>query len=281
MYFRPNKWEECVHQTPKQDWLNIAVTGKARVKIKQSLKEHATKQVELAKELLQRRFKNRKIEEDEPKLMRLIKKMGYKTVTDFYVAIAHGHLDVNTVIDQYLEQEKKEQELSELSNRSVENFCVVTPVEGITQREDVLVIDQNLTGIDYTLAKCCNPIYGDEIFGFVSSHGIKIHRTNCPNAPALFKRYGYRVVNSRWAGKSGVNYPVTLKVVGHDDIGIVTNITSIIAKENGMMLRSINVDSQDGLFLSTIIVMLSDTSAMDGLVKKLKAIKGVKQVIRY
>jgi GTP pyrophosphokinase len=269
------------NQTPKQDWLNIAVTSKARVKIKQSLKEQAATRVELAKELLHRRFKNRKIEEDESKLMRLIKKMGYKTVTDFYAAIAQDYLDVNTVIDHYLEQEKKEQELPEPGNRSVENYYAPTPGEEITRKEDVLVIDQNLTGIDYALAKCCNPIYGDEIFGFVSSQGIKIHRTNCPNAPSLFKRYGYRIVKSRWAGKPGANYPVTLKVVGHDDIGIVTNITSIISKESGMMLRSISVDSQDGLFQGTITVMLSDTSAMDGLMKKIRAVKGVKQVSRY
>jgi GTP pyrophosphokinase len=269
------------NQTPKQDWLNIAVTSKARVKIKQSLKEQASKQVEFAKELLHRRFKNRKIEEDEPRLMRLIKKMGYKTITDFYANIAKEHLDVNVVIDNYLEQEKKEQELTEHSDRSVENYSAPNLGEESLKKEDVLVIDKNLTDIEYTLAKCCNPIYGDEIFGFVSSQGIKIHRLNCPNAPSMFKRYGYRVVKSRWAGKSGANYPVTLKIVGHDDIGIVTNITSIISKENGMTLRSINVDPKDGLFQGTLMVMLSDTSVMDSLIKKIKAVKGVKQVSRY
>jgi GTP pyrophosphokinase len=269
------------NQTPKQDWLNIAVTSKARVKIKQSLKEQAAKQVEFAKELLHRRFKNRKIEEDESKLMRLMKKMGYKTITDFYANIATEHLDINTVIDNYLDQDKKEQELTEHTDRSVENYCAPTLGEELSKKEDVLVIDKNLTGIEYSLAKCCNPIYGDEIFGFVSSQGIKIHRLNCPNAPSMFKRYGYRIVKSRWAGKSGANYPVTLKIVGHDDIGIVTNITSIISKENGMMLRSINVDSKDGLFQGTLTVMLSDTSAMDGLIKKIKGVKGVKQISRY
>ena len=269
------------NQSPKQDWLNFTVTSKARVKIKQSLKEQSAKQVEYAKELLHRRFKNRKIEADEAKLMRLIKKKGYKTVTDFYANIANEHLDVNALIDQYLEQERKEQEMSEHTERSVENYYAHTPSEEISQKEDVLVIDKNLTGIEYSLARCCNPIYGDEIFGFVSTQGIKIHRLNCPNAPAMFKRYGYRIVKSRWAGKSGANYPVTLKVIGHDDIGIVTNITSVISKESGMMLRSINVDSSDGLFQGTITVLLSDTSAMNGLIKKIKAVKGIKQVSRY
>jgi GTP pyrophosphokinase len=269
------------NQTPKQDWLNFVVTSKARVKIKQSLKEQSAKQVEFAKELLHRRFKNRKIEEDEPTLMRLIKKKGYKNVTDFYADIATEHLDVNTIIDQYLEQEKKEQETAEHPDRSVENYHAPAPVNEISQKEDVLVIDKGLTGIEYTLAKCCNPIYGDEIFGFVSSQGIKIHRLNCPNAPAMFKKYGYRIVKSRWAGKSGASYPVTLKIVGNDDIGIVTNITSVIAKENGMTLRSITVDSSDGLFQGTLTVMLSDTSVMNILIKKIKAVKGVKQVSRY
>ena len=268
------------NQTPKQDWLTFVATTKARVKIKQSLKEQAAKQVEFAKELLHRRFKNRKIEEDEARLMRLIKKKGFKTVTDFYAEIAGDRLDVNTVIDQYSELEKKELELEQHTDRSVENYVAQTPVEEITRSEDVLVIDENLTGVDYSLAKCCNPIYGDEIFGFVSSQGIKIHRRNCPNAPQMFNRHGYRIVSVRWSGKPGSNYPVTLRIVGNDDIGIVTNITSVISKEKGMMLRSVSVDPSDGLFQGTLTVMLSDNAVLTGLIKKLKAIKGVKQVER-
>lgn len=269
------------NQSPKQDWLNIAITSKARVKIKQSLKEQAAKQVEFAKELLQRRFKNRKIEEDEALLMRLIKKMGFKNVTAFYAEIADERLDVNTVIDQYLELGKKEQEGAEHSLQSVENFVAQKQLTEITPKEDVLVIDKNLTGIDYSLAKCCNPIYGDEIFGFVSTKGIKIHRLNCPNAPAMFNKYGYRVVKSRWAGKAGANYAVTLRVIGTDDLGIVTNITSIISKEKDMSLRAINIDSADGLFQGTFTVTLSNASVADSLIKKIKTVKGVKQVSRY
>ncbi|MDR0768959.1 MAG: RelA/SpoT family protein [Dysgonamonadaceae bacterium] len=265
------------NQTPKQDWLSFVRTTKARVKIKQSLKEQATKQVEFAKELLRRRFKNRKIEEDEPLLMRLIKKKGFKTVTDFYAEIADEKLDINSIIDQYLELENKEQQHTE---RSVENYVAQTPAEEIARSEDVLVIDENLTGVDYSPAKCCNPIYGDEIFGFISSKGIKIHRRNCPNAPQMFNRYGYRIVNVRWSGKPGVNYPATLRIIGNDDVGIVTNITSVISKEKGTLLRSISVDPSDGLFQGAITVMLSDNTVLTGLIRKIKAIKGVKQVER-
>jgi (p)ppGpp synthetase, RelA/SpoT family len=269
------------NQTPKQDWLNYAVTSKARIKIKQSLKEQSAKQVEFAKELLQRRFKNKKIEEDEALLMRLIKKKGYKTVTDFYADIADEKLDANSIIDQYLELEKREEELTSAhGDRSVENYIAQTPIEEITSKEDVLIIDQNLTGIDYHLAKCCNPIYGDDIFGFVSTKGIRIHRKNCPNAPAMFSRYGYRVVKTRWSGKASSSYQVSLRISGNDDIGILTNITSLISKESGISIRSINVSPADGIFQGTISVMLSDTSALHQLIGKLKGIKGLKQVER-
>lgn len=268
------------NQSPKQDWLSFVVTSKARTKIKQSLKEEAAKQVEFAKELLKRRFKNKKIEEDEAQLMRLIKKMGYKTVTDFFVEIAHERLDVNQVIDQYLELDKKEKESNEhIELRSAEGFQNLMGHNETTSKDE-LVIDQNLKGIDYTLAKCCNPIYGDDIFGFVSSQGIKIHRTNCPNAPDMLKRFGYRVVKARWTGSSSLSYSATLRIVGHDDIGIVTNISSIIAKENGMNIRSMAIDSNDGLFQGNITVMLSNTSALDSLIKKIKSVKGVMQVER-
>lgn len=164
-------------QSPKRDWLNFVVTSKARVKIKQALKEETVKAVEFAKEMLQRRFKNRKIDMDEPTMMRYIKKKGFKTVTDFYIEIAEERLDPNQVIDEYLEAFRKETETNERTEvRSAEEFVTTTPVEEISTNKDVLVIDKNLTGIEYKLAKCCNPIYGDEVFGFVSTQGIKIHR---------------------------------------------------------------------------------------------------------
>lgn len=267
------------NQSPKPDWLTFVVTSKARVKIKQSLKEQAAKQAEFAKEDLKRKFKNRKIEEDEPTLSKLIKKMGYKNITDFYADIATEKLDINDVIDRYLEFEKKNENI-EHSDRSAESFSP-NRIEK-KDENDGLVIDQNLTDIEYKLAKCCNPIYGDEIFGFVSSQGIKIHRMNCPNAQELFARYGYRIVKARWAGKSASNkYIVTLKVIGKDDIGIITNITSVISKETSGVLRSINIDSKDGIFQGTVSVTVNDTTTVNTLIKKIRAINGVSSVSRY
>ncbi len=272
------------NQIPKQDWLNIVVTSKARNRIRQRLKEEANKQVEIAKELLTRRFKNRKIEDYEGTLMRLIKKMGFKTVTDFYVKIASETLDINNVIDQYIDLEKKEAESHDKHNTtSADNFVPMSNI-GDTDKDssgvEGLVIDHNLTGIEYKLAKCCNPIYGDDIFGFISSQGIKIHRKNCPNAKDMFTRFAYRVVPARWSGKSGDLYTTTLRVIGNDDIGIVNNLTSIISKEIGVNMRSISIESNDGLFQGNISVTLADTTMLNGLIKKLRTVKGVKQVSR-
>ena len=146
--------------------------------------------------------------------------------------------------------------------------------------KEELIIDQNLTGVDYKLAKCCNPIYGDEIFGFVSSQGIKIHRVNCPNAHDMFSRFAYRVIPAKWSGKSGSTYTVTLRIIGNDDIGIINNLTSIIAKEQGINMRSISIDSNDGLFQGNMSVTLNNTDMLNGLIKKLKTVKGVKEVSR-
>ena len=272
-------------QTPKQDWLNIVTTSKARTKIRQALKEMAARQHAFAKETLERKFKNRKIEYDEGTMMRLIKRLGFKVVTDFYQSIADETLDVNGIIDKYLELQKRENDThDDIVYRSAEGYNLQAAAlpEETAAKEDVLVIDQNLKGLDFKLARCCNPIYGDEVFGFVTvSGGIKIHRCDCPNASDLRERFGYRIVKARWAGKSqGTQYPITLRVVGHDDIGIVTNITSIISKETGITLRSIGIDSHDGLFSGTLTIMVGDTGRLEALIKKLRTVKGVKQVSR-
>lgn len=268
-------------QSPKRDWLNFVVTSKARVKIKQALKEETVKAVEFAKEMLARRLKNRKIEFDEPNLMRYIKKRGFKTVTDFFIEIAEERLDPNQVIDEYVEFIHKETEGNERQEvRSAEEYVANTPAEEITTNKDVLVIDKNLTGIEYKLAKCCNPIYGDDVFGFVSTQGIKIHRMDCPNAQEMFSRFGYRIIRAKWSGKGNSGYAVTLRVTGRDDIAIVTNITSVISKEQNVNLRSLNINSVDGIFQGDFTVMIRDTTALNVLTKKIKGVSGVKAVER-
>ena len=271
------------NQTPKQEWINIVKTPRAKAKIKLALKDTIAKDTVYAKELLERRLKNRKIEFDESTMMHLIKRMGFKVATDFYKQIADEKLDVNEVIEKYVEVRDYDQNLNAPQiTRSATEFSYDNPDEEIARNnDDVLVIDRNLKGVDYSLAKCCQPIYGDPVFGFVTvSGGIKIHRTSCPNAPELRKRFGYRIVKARWSGKSAGQYSITIKVVGNDDLGIVNNITSIISKEEKIVMRSINIDSHDSLFDGTIVVQLEDVSKLEALMKKLRTVKGVKQVSR-
>ncbi|WP_281643057.1 RelA/SpoT family protein [Hoylesella loescheii] len=271
------------NQTPKQEWVNIVKTPRAKAKIKLALKDTIAKDTVYAKELLERRLKNRKIEFEESTMMHLIKRMGFKVATDFYKQIADEKLDVNEVIEKYVEVRDYDQNLNAPQiTRSATEFSYDNPDEEIARNnDDVLVIDRNLKGVDYSLAKCCQPIYGDPVFGFVTvSGGIKIHRTSCPNAPELRKRFGYRIVKARWSGKSAGQYSITIKVVGNDDLGIVNNITSIISKEEKIVMRSISIDSHDSLFDGTIVVQLEDVSKLEALMKKLRTVKGVKQVSR-
>lgn len=270
-------------QRPKLDWLNIAVTGKARSKIRQSVAEQNNASAELAREMLTRRFKNRKIEFDEAVMARTVKKLGYRAVTDFYNDIASEAIDVNDAIEKYLEIGHAAAEPT-IPVRSAEEFTLQqADDEGRAARpSDVLVIGQgDVKSLNYRMARCCNPIYGDDVFGFVSSEGVvKIHRTDCPNAANIRQRYPYRIITTRWSGRMGDMSVATLRVLGIDDIGIVTNITSMINKEKGVILRSISIDSNDGLFQGHLTVGVNDTQTLNSMIKKLKTLKGVKDVTR-
>lgn len=270
-------------QHPKLEWTKYVATGRAKSKIRQSVKEEQAKEGLMARELLERKLKNRKIEWDESAISALVRKTGFKEASEFYKSLAEERLNINELIDTYVELYRHENNLLERqAARSAEEFTFEADSQHRTQGDDdVLVIDQNLKGIDFQLARCCRPVYGDDIFGFVTVNGgIKIHRTNCPNAQALRERFGYRIVKARWAGKGSSQYAITLHVVGHDDLGIVNNITSIISKEANVSLRSISIDSNDGLFSGILTVMVDDTRVLTALIKKLRTVKGVKAVTR-
>lgn len=268
-------------QTPKQDWLNIAVTSRARMRIRQGINEIRNREAQAGKELLQRRFKNRKIEISESDMSRLIVRMGFKGQTPFFHALMENEITVDDVLKVYEEMHAQgEQEVHSAQDFDIEKTFVETEKK-VAQESDVLVIGENLTGIDFKMAGCCHPIYGDDVTGFVSINGgIRIHRSGCPNLLRMRERYPYRIVKARWSGKSGSQYSITLNVVGQDDIGIVSNISSIINKEPDTMLRSISIDSNGGLFQGRLTVLVSDLSSLDRLVKKLKQIKGVREVER-
>ena len=274
------------NQSPKQDWLNIVQTGKAKAKIRQAIKELQVKNGLYAKEILERKFKNRKIEMEDALMSHLIKKMGFKEMSDFYRQLVDEKIDANDVIDQYVEYRDHEAGLKTSGVvRSADEYNFDSQqdlqMKRLAGNDDELVIDQNLKGLDYSLAKCCRPIYGDPIFGFVTVNGgIKIHSKGCPNAPELRKRFGYRIVKARWSGKGASQYNITLRIVGNDDLGIVNNITSIISKEEKIVMKSINIDSHDGLFSGNLDVLVEDTGKLESLLKKLRTVRGVKSVVR-
>lgn len=267
-------------QQPKADWLNHVVTSKARNKIRVALKEIESRAGDLGKELLQRRCKNRKVEIDDGSISKLAKRFSYKNITDFYSAISQDKLDVNDVIEAFLEMERKARE--ETVRVSADTYVMQPTDDDTTQSAgDVVVIGEGIKGINYRLAKCCNPIYGDKVFGFISAEGvIKIHRTDCPNAQNIRQKYPYRLINTRWSGKIGAFFGVTLRIVGRDDIGIVTNITSIINKEKDTTLRNISIESDNGIFQGFVVVGVSDQNTVNRLIKKLQTVKGVKDVQR-
>ncbi len=270
-------------QQPKQQWLSIVTTSKAKNKIRQSLNEISNRSAEFAKELLQRRFKNRKIEIEEAILTKVIKRLGYKTATDFYNEISSEKLDIWQIVDSYVALKEKEDETQQIaSSRSAQEFVMQPPTLSSSESSDVVIIGEGIKGINFKLSKCCMPIQGDDIMGFIASDGaIKIHKRGCPNARHLMNRYPYRTIKAAWSEIVGGNqFAVPLSIIGNDDIGIVNNITSLITKEKSVSLRSIAIDSNDGLFQGRLVVGVNDTVSLNNLIKKITAIKGVKDVRR-
>lgn len=211
--------------------------------------------------------------------------MGYKDAIAFFSALGCGEIETNDVVDKYLEcQARVTGQIEQGKTVSASTYTMSVPDDDSFadgSNSDVVVIGDNIKGINYRLAKCCNPIFGDPVFGFISAEGvIKIHRSDCPNAAHIRTRYPYRLIRTRWSGNTGADFTATLRVVGKDDIGIVTNITSIINKEKSVTLRSITIDSHDGLFAGFLTVGISDSASLDALIRKIATIKGVKNVER-
>ena len=269
-------------QSPKPAWLKIVKTSRARAKIRQALKDIGARQAALARETLERKFKNHKIDFDEREIDRLIRKMGFKRLTDFYQQVADGYIDVSEVLQRYKEMLAGDDTPSETVH-SAQDFTLNNEPERMGSG-DILVIENNLKGVDYKFAKCCTPIFGDEIFGFVTiSNGISIHRKDCSNARELRERYPWRVIDARWSDRDANGkrlYAVNLRIVGHDDIGIVTNITSVISQEKDVIMRSINIDSHDSLFSGTLTLLVDEFSRLTKIIRKIEGVKGVKQVSR-
>lgn len=269
-------------QMPRLDWLNYVVTSKARAKIKVAVNESRARQADMGRELLYRRLKNRKLPIDDGKITKLLKPFGFKTLTDFFLAIKEEKLDVADVVERYEQPEDKHGDTQHEQNQSTaQNFVLHQVQADAPVADNVLIIGNDVKGINYKLANCCKPIYGDKIVGFIASDGaVKIHRSNCGNALHLKQKYPYRIINSQWSGKLGAQFAAGLRVVGKDSIGIVSNITSVINKMGSSTLRSISINSHDGSFEGQLVIGISSLNELDELIAKISALKGVRQVSR-
>jgi len=267
------------NQKPKLDWLNVVVSSKAKGKIKSALKETKLKESENGKEILKRRFKNWKIDFDDSSVRKVIQHFKYRDAIDLYFDVATEKVDLLQIKELLTQVEKPAGAKPEkIDEQVVERLVTQIPKES----GDYLVIDEKLANVDFKLSQCCNPIHGDAIFGFVTiGAGISIHRKNCPNAQQLLSRYGYRVVKARWTNEEkNAFFPVTLRITGVDDLGIVSNISAVISKDLQVNMRSISINSNDGMFEGSITLFVKDTQHLEALTRKLKKVKGVMNIKR-
>ncbi len=260
-------------QKPKSDWLSFVVTSKAKNKIKTFIREELQQSSEQGKEILLRRLRNWKLDFNDQNLKILLKYFKLKTITDLYTDIADEKIDVSVI--KVILQNKPE--LDKLPEKIDEDLVEKITKPHTSHSDDFLVIDDNLDNLEYKLSKCCNPIFGDPVFGFVTiNEGVKIHRVSCPNAEQLITRYGYRVVKAKWTSSDGkALYQANLKIVGVDDIGLVSRITDEIAKDLKVNFRSISINTIDGMFEGNLALFVKDTAHLDSLINKLKKVKGV------
>lgn len=272
--------ETLKNQKPKLDWLDFVATTKAKTRIKASLNEEKKLEAENGKEIVKRKFKNWKIDYNDEVVRSLLSSLKIKTAQDLYYGVATGSIEAlqlkNIIKGQEEEEAKAKDILGELMPKKV--------VENLSfdGGDEFLVIDKNLKNINYKLAQCCNPIFGDPIFGFITiREGIKIHREACPNAQQMRERYPYRFIKAKWQNTSQQNsFQATIHLAGTDRLGIVGDISYIIAKDVGVQMRSINVDSRNGDFEGTLRVFVNNIEHLEFLMHKLKNIKGIQTVSR-
>jgi guanosine-3',5'-bis(diphosphate) 3'-pyrophosphohydrolase len=264
-------------QTPKEDWLNFVVTAKARSKIKSSLKEEKRKVAEDGKEILERKLKSIKVTYNTDNINKIANYFKYPSSQDLFYNIAKGVIDMKDLKEFAASERSMDQNTSQF------NTHAVGLMEKFNKKDqETLLIGDEFQKIDYTLSTCCNPIPGDNVFGFITvNEGIKIHRTNCPNASKLMANYGYRIIKARWTSQKELAFLTGLQIVGIDDVGLINKITTVISQEYKINIRSITIGSNEGIFEGSIMVFVNDTEQLDNLIKSLKQISGITSINRF
>lgn len=265
-------------QSPKEDWLSFVVTAKAKSKIKSSLKEEKRKIAEQGKEILERKLKSLKVTYNTDNLYKLAYYFKLPTTLDLFFNVAQGKIDVKQ-LKEFVASEKVVENKPEKIDFTY-NEQLSKKVKG--DDSDTLLIGEDLQKLDYKLSACCNPIPGDDVFGFVTvGDGIKIHRTNCPNAAKLMSNYGYRIVKAKWNSQKELAFLTGLHITGIDEVGLINKITTVISSDFKVNMRSITVDTNEGIFEGSIMVYVNNTRHLDNLIAKLKEVVGVTSVTRF
>ena len=264
-------------QVPKEDWLNIVITAKAKSKIKAALKDERRAIADDGKEILERKMKSLKIPYNSANVHKLSYYFKLNSTQDLFYEVAQGRIELKDLREYLISERVVETKLPEkIENNNFDNLLKSA------QKDADLLIGDDLQKLDYKLAPCCNPIPGDDVFGFVSvSDGIKIHRTNCPNAAKLLSSYGYRIVKARWTNQQEIAFLTGIRVKGIDDVGVINNITKIISNDFKVNIRSITVEGNDGIFEGAIMVYVNDTDHLNNMIKRLKQINGILTVNRF
>jgi len=264
------------NQKPKQDWLSFVVSSKAKTKIKLYLNEEKALSAANGKEILMRRLKNWKITYGDAVIKKLQSHYQLKTAQELYYLIAVEKIGLLDLKEVLIRPETESQSAPVATYQEK----VYDDISG-SQYADYLVIEEKVEGLDYKLSKCCNPVFGDRVFGFVTiSEGIKIHRTSCPNAHYMMAKYPYRVVVAKWTKTANMpNFRASIRITGIEDIGIVNRIADIIS-DFKVTLRSFNYNMEDGMFDGVLNIMVPNQNILQGIIKKILAIKGVLKAIR-
>jgi len=266
-------------QTPKEDWLNYVVTAKAKSKIKSALKEEKKKVAAEGKEILIRKFRHLKVDYTIDNINELLSYYKIPSTLELFYRIAKELLDISDLREFVNNQGAlKSRGPKRVEPNTLEQ--IVKNVRGASSN-DMLVLGENLDKIDYKLSPCCNPIPGDDVFGFITvGEGIKIHRINCPNAIQLMSNYAYRIVKAKWTGQQQIAFLAGIRMTGLDDVGVVNKISKVISSELKVNMRSISIESNDGIFEGNIMLFVHDTDHLTKLMKKLKEINGILTVNR-
>ncbi len=267
------------NQKPKIDWLDFLVTSKAISRVKYSLNEEKKNQASQGREILVRKFKNWKLELNDEAIRKILKKYDFKLAVELYGEVANGKIDPLEIKSLFTEKPEPES-----ARKKLENLLPVNEVKTFSfdSNDDFLVIDQDLRNVNFKLSRCCNPVFGDPIFGFVTiREGIKIHRDTCPNAAQMKMRFPYRILKARWKNSASPGaFLTSLHISGTDEVGIIPEISYIIAKDTGARLRSINIDTKRGKFEGVLKLSVHNLDHLEFLMAKMKKVNGVVSVTR-